>query len=75
MVEPSLEDLFPGLRGQPYQMASPGDRRSNCNAFAAGDQRSWWWPDLAEEDSCLRWGGKRSPRRGSKSHGRPVEWG
>jgi hypothetical protein len=51
MVEPSLADLFPGLRGQPYQLASPRDRRYNCIAFAAGDSRSWWWPDLAEEDS------------------------
>jgi hypothetical protein len=23
MVEPNLEDVFPGLRGQPYQISSP----------------------------------------------------
>ncbi len=23
MVEPSLEDVFPGLRGQPYRISSP----------------------------------------------------
>jgi hypothetical protein len=51
MVEPSLEDLFPGLRGQPYQITSPRDDAYNCIAFAAGDNRTWWWPDLAEEDT------------------------
>lgn len=51
MVEPSLEDVFPGLRGQPYQIMSPRDRRYNCIAFAAGDARNWWWPDAAEEDT------------------------
>jgi hypothetical protein len=51
MVEPRLEDVFPGLRGQPYQIQNPRDRRYNCIAFAAGDSRNWWWPDLAEEDT------------------------
>jgi hypothetical protein len=52
MVEGSLEDAFPGLRGQPYQITSPKDHRYNCIAFAAGDNGSWWWPDAAGED---RW--------------------
>jgi hypothetical protein len=51
MVEPSLEDLFPGLRGQPYEIKSPRDQRYNCIAFAAGDTRNWWWPDAAAEDT------------------------
>jgi hypothetical protein len=51
MVEPSLEGVFPGLRGQPDQIASPRDRSYNCIAFAAGDNRSWWRPDPAEEDT------------------------
>jgi hypothetical protein len=51
MVEPSLEDLFPGLRGQPYEIKSPRDKRYNCIAFAAGDTRNWWWPDAAAEDT------------------------
>jgi hypothetical protein len=51
MVEPGLEDVFPGLRSQPYQIKSPRDHRYNCIAFAAGDNRNWWWPDLAEEDT------------------------
>ena len=51
MVEPSLEDVFPGLRGQPYRIQSPRDDRYNCIAFAAGDDRNWWWPDAAGEDT------------------------
>lgn len=51
MVEPSLEDVFPGLRGRPYQITSPKDHRYNCIAFAAGDDRNWWWPDAAGEDT------------------------
>ena len=50
MVEPSLEEMFPGLRGQLYQIASPRNDRYNCIAFAAGDDRNWWWPDAAEQD-------------------------
>ncbi len=51
MVDPSLEDVFPGLRDQPYVITSPRDRRYNCIAFAAGDNRTWWWPDADEEDT------------------------
>jgi hypothetical protein len=43
--------VFPGLRGQPYQIKSPRDHRYNCIAFAAGDDRNWWWPDVAAEDT------------------------
>ncbi len=39
MVEPSLEEVFPGLRGQAYQIKSPRDERYNCIAFAAGVDR------------------------------------
>jgi hypothetical protein len=51
MVEPRLEDTFPGLRDQPYQITSPRDRNYNCIALAAGDNRNWWWPDEAEQDT------------------------
>ncbi len=51
MVESSLEDVFPGLRGQAYQITSPKDHRYNCIAFAAGDDRNWWWPDAVGEDT------------------------
>jgi hypothetical protein len=51
MVEPSLEDVFPSLRGQPYEIKSPKEGRYNCIAFAAGDDQNWWWPDAAGEDT------------------------
>jgi len=51
MVEFSPEDLFPGLRGQAYQIASPRDDNYNCIAWAAGDDRNWWWPDAVGEDT------------------------
>jgi hypothetical protein len=51
MVEPSLEDVFPGLRGKSYQVRSPKDSRYNCVAFAAGDDHTWWWPDAAGDDT------------------------
>jgi hypothetical protein len=51
MVEPSLEDAFPGLRGNPYEITSPKDHTYNCVALAAGDNRNWWWPDAAAEDA------------------------
>ena len=51
MVEPSLEDAFPGLRGQAYRITSPMDHRYNCIAFAAGDDQNWWWPDAARDDT------------------------
>ena len=51
MVEPRLEDVFPGLRGQAEEIKSPRDANYNCIGWAAGDNPNWWWPDPAEEDS------------------------
>ncbi len=51
MVDPEIESVFPGLRGQPYQITNPIDRKYNCIAFAVGDTQTWWWPDEAEEDT------------------------
>jgi hypothetical protein len=51
MVEPSPEDVFPGLRGRRYAITSPGDGHYNCIAWAAGDTGRWWWPDEDEEDT------------------------
>ena len=44
MVGPALEDVFPALRGQAYQIQSPRDDHCNCIAWAAGDTQTWWWP-------------------------------
>jgi len=51
MVDPSLEEIFPGLKGQAYEIKSPSDHRYNCMAWAAGDTRNWWWPVPADEDT------------------------
>ncbi len=51
MVEPSLEEVFPALRGQTHAITSPRDDRYNCIAWAAGDDRNWWWPDPDQEDA------------------------
>jgi hypothetical protein len=51
MVEPGLEDVFPGLCGQAYEIKSPKDTAYNCIAWAAGDSGNWWWPDEDGEDT------------------------
>ena len=51
MVTPRLEDVFPGLRGRPYEIKSPREAKYNCIAWAAGDDRNWWWPDADREDT------------------------
>jgi hypothetical protein len=50
MVESPLDDAFPGLRGQPFEIKSPRDDAYNCIAWAAGDNRNWWWPSPDQED-------------------------
>jgi hypothetical protein len=40
----SIEDLFPGLRGNTYQVTSPPTDGYNCIAWAAGVTTIWWWP-------------------------------
>jgi hypothetical protein len=39
-----LEDLFPRLSGNEYQITSPKTIDYNCIAWAAGDTQQWWWP-------------------------------
>ena len=51
MVEPGMEDVFPGLRGQAYEIKSPRDDDYNCIAWAAGDNANWWWPDADGQDT------------------------
>src|SRR6267142_5348160 len=46
----ALDDLFPGMRGSGFRIASPADQRYNCVAWAAGDTGNWWWPDVAGVD-------------------------
>lgn len=50
-----LEDCFPGLRASAYQVTSPATRDYNCIAWAAGDTKRWWWPDLDPDDDTMYW--------------------
>jgi hypothetical protein len=40
-----LEKIFPGLATSRYEITSPNDKKYNCIAWAAGDDRNWWEPD------------------------------
>lgn len=42
-----LRFAFPKLTPQNHSLASPATEEYICIAFAAGDQRRWWWPDSA----------------------------
>jgi hypothetical protein len=39
-----IESRFPGLAISSYQITSPAMRRYNCIAWAAKDEKNWWWP-------------------------------
>jgi hypothetical protein len=39
-----LARLFPNLRSGAYSITSPRDANYNCVAWAAEDDRRWWWP-------------------------------
>ena len=40
-----IEGLFPNLKSGGYKKTSEKSDRYNCIAWAAGNNRSWWWPD------------------------------
>ena len=42
-----LENGFPRLRKESYDITSEIDKRYNCIAWAAGDTLRWWWPTHA----------------------------
>ncbi|MCY2995937.1 MAG: hypothetical protein NTY19_50015 [Planctomycetota bacterium] len=44
-----LEAIFPKLAESDYEITSPQSDAYNCIAWAAGDERHWWWPVPAEE--------------------------
>ncbi len=39
-----IEKFFPNLKNTYYQITSPQTRKYNCIAWAASDQKEWWWP-------------------------------
>ena len=40
----SVENSFPNLTADGYQVTSPQSLEYNCIAWAAGDHTQWWWP-------------------------------
>jgi hypothetical protein len=40
-----IEEEFPGLGRDGYQITSPEDPTYNCIAWAAEEADAWWWPD------------------------------
>jgi len=63
---PSLQDLFPNLRPDNFQLTSPATPKYNCVAFAADDEHQWWeprqyggkyhWPpEIPQEDTIEAW--------------------
>ena len=40
-----IERDFPNLSASGYEITSPDTIDYNCIAWAAGDDRRWWWPD------------------------------
>lgn len=57
-----MEYVFPLLRGTNFYETSPPDRKYNCIAWAAEDQRRWWdnpidprhyWPPTAKFSSDI----------------------
>lgn len=39
-----IQQLFPQLRDDTFEITSPPDARYNCVAWAVGDTKRWWWP-------------------------------
>jgi len=39
-----IEQLFPLLLRDGFEITSPSEPAYNCVAWAAGDTRRWWWP-------------------------------
>lgn len=39
-----IEQLFPGLRGKPFEITSPRAVDYNCVAWSAQDSTRCWWP-------------------------------
>lgn len=42
---PSLEEIFPRLEEEEYEITSPEDSTYNCVAWTVGDKDRKWWPN------------------------------
>lgn len=45
MSKQHIEEYFPYLMNSDYSVESPATKEYNCIAWAAGDDKEWWWPD------------------------------
>jgi hypothetical protein len=54
MVE-RIECLFPGLQNSGFQITSQASKDYNCIAWAAGDDKQWWWPDSDPDNDAVYW--------------------
>ena len=43
-VSERIERVFPNLKDTYYRITSPQTEKYNCIAWAANDQKNWWWP-------------------------------
>lgn len=41
----AIDDIFPELQLDTYQITSPATDQYNCIAWAASEDDAWWWPD------------------------------
>lgn len=41
--------LFPNLAKEGYSIKSPNTPDYNCIAWAVGDDKKWWWPDVQRQ--------------------------
>lgn len=46
---------FPELTPENHAITSEASRLYNCVAWAAGDDRHWWWPSADPEDTEIYW--------------------
>lgn len=46
--DPEQRGHFPRLASGRVAVTSPPSGVYNCIAWAAGDEQSWWWPDILE---------------------------
>ncbi|MBI5865352.1 MAG: hypothetical protein HZB38_12755 [Planctomycetes bacterium] len=44
-----MRPRFPRLRLENCRLTSPEDEEYNCIAWAADDNKRWWWPDPQEQ--------------------------
>lgn len=44
-MDQELENIFPQLASEGYELTSPETPLYNCIAWSVGDNTKWWWPN------------------------------